>query len=172
MQDRFSLSPPTISNTPESTPFINAMNVPATRQTKPALPSSAQCNDALLSKSTFLVPANPLRREFYDGRFPPAGPGRMPSLEGRRSFHRSGSSRSSSAGGSSDWSSLPGFSELGPHARQERLRWASATSPSDFSWGVSREGLNRSSGLLCVEKITADTSHSATASPRSEVWKW
>ena len=110
------------------------------------------------------------RREHYEGRFPPAGPGRVSSLDGRFSFHRSNSSRStSSAGGSSDWSSYHGLMEMGPDARQEWLRMTNAASPSDHSWGFNREGYDRGSGQMCLEKITASGSHSASPSPQPEV---
>lgn len=132
-------------------------------------PSPSQVDDSLVSKPSFLVPSNPSRREHYEGRFPPAGPGRMASLDGRFSFHRSNSSRSSSAGGSSDWSSYHGFMEAGPDARQEWLRMTNVTSPSDYSWGTNREAYDRGSGQMCMEKIIAGGSQSSSPSPRPEV---
>lgn len=134
------------------------------------LPSTSQANDSVLSKPSFLVPSNPARREHYEGRFPPAGPGRVSSLDGRFSFHRSSSSRStSSAGGSSDWSSYHGLTEMGPDARQEWLRMTNAASPSDYSLGFNREGYDKGLGQMCMEKITASGSQSASPSPRPEV---
>ncbi|KAG0602216.1 hypothetical protein M758_11G168300 [Ceratodon purpureus] len=166
--EHFFTRPPAFPNKSEiiSSPFVSTMKPPTHSE---SVPSSSHVNDSLLSKPSFLMPSNHSRREQYEGRFPPAGPGRVSSLDGRFSFHRSNSSRStSSAGGSSDWSSYHGLMEMGPDARQEWLRITNATSPSDYSWGFNREGYDRGSGQMCMEKITASGSRSASPSPRPE----
>ncbi|XP_073385031.1 uncharacterized protein [Physcomitrium patens] len=163
--------PPAISIKSESTSssFLNVTKAPPAPHLESGLPSSSHGNDSALSKPSFLVPGNPSRREHYEGRFPPTGPGQVPSLDGRFSFHRSNSSRSSSAGGSSDWSSFNGFMEAGSDARQEWLRVSNATSPSDYHWGTNRsEEYDRGSGQMCMEKITARSSQSTPSSPCPE----
>lgn len=142
---------------------------PPPTHSESVLPSPSQVDDPLVSKPAFIVPGNPARREHYEGRFPPVGPGRMSPLDGRFSFHRSNSSRSSSPGGSSDWSGYHGFMEAGPDARNEWLRMTNISSPSDYSWGFNREGYDRGSGQMCMEKIIAGGSQSPSPSPRPEV---
>jgi len=160
--------PPIVPNKSEITlsPFVNTMKPPT--HSESVLPSPSQVDDSMVSKPSFLVPSNPSRRDHYEGRFPPSGPGRLASLDGRFSFHRSNSSRSSSAGGSSDWSSYHGFLEAGPDARQEWSRMTNATSSSEYSWGNYRDGYDRGSGQMCMEKIIAGSSQSSSPSPRPE----
>ncbi len=52
---------------------------------------------------------------------------------------------------------------------QERLRWTNASSPSDFGWGSTYEGVDKAAGLLSVERIRARNTQSASASSHSEV---
>ncbi|KAH8969322.1 hypothetical protein BDL97_02G027800 [Sphagnum fallax] len=51
---------------------------------------------------------------------------------------------------------------------QERLRWTNASSPSDFGWGSTYEGVDKATGLLSVERIRARNTQSASASSHSE----
>lgn len=169
--EQFFTRPRAFSNKLEST-SLPCDNAPKPLSTHPdsKFSSSSHVDDSFLSKPSFLVPENPARREHYEGRFLPAGPSRVPSLDGRFSFNRSSSSRSSSPGGSSsDWSTFHGFMEVGPDARQEWLRMANVTSQNDCGWNLSRESYDRSFGHVYMEKITAGGSQLALPSPRSEI---
>ena len=59
---------------------------------------------------------------------------------------------------------------MGPDERQEWLR-ENVISPSEYGWGLNREGYDRCPGQTCIERITAGGSQSASSSPspRSEV---
>jgi hypothetical protein len=48
------------------------------------------------------------------------------------------------------------------------LRWTNASSPSDFGWGSTYEGVDKATGLLSVERIRAKNTQSASSSSHSE----
>ncbi|KAL3688411.1 hypothetical protein R1sor_014720 [Riccia sorocarpa] len=165
----------TVSNTPESTPSSFVGDYP--QVTVGYHPSSSQRQQAgghsFMSKSAFPLGSHPhLTRQTSDSRLHGVGSSRSVEgrQDGRHSFRWSGSSGGESSvgslGGASDWWSMQTFSELVASSRRERLRWTSASSPSDFGWGTCRESLDR--GLLAMDRIRAGSAQASTASPRAE----
>ncbi|CAM6033680.1 unnamed protein product [Sphagnum compactum] len=52
---------------------------------------------------------------------------------------------------------------------QERLRWTSASSPSDFGWGSAFESVEKAAGFLSMERIRAGNNQFGNVSSQSEV---
>ncbi|KAG6552762.1 hypothetical protein Mapa_005710 [Marchantia paleacea] len=165
----------TVSNTPESTPssYVGEYS----HASAACQPSSSQRQQpgghCFLSKSAFSMGSHPhLTRQTSDSRIHGVGSSRTVEgrHEGRHSFRWSGSSGGESSvgslGGASDWWSMQTFSELVASSRRERLRWTSASSPSDFGWGSTRESFDR--GLLVMDRIRAGTTQATSSSPRAE----
>ncbi|CAM6073841.1 unnamed protein product [Sphagnum tenellum] len=65
-------------------------------------------------------------------------------------------------------SSRQTFSEAVALSCQERLRWTSASSPSDFGWGSGFESVEKAAGFLSMERIRAGNNQFGNVSSQSE----